>query len=221
MANRQFIASREDFSVSCFARRISLYAKIKIPRLAHWWTANRFHWWSEKRFKEFSHEIHAKFWSAIFGRLDIEKTSSEKKIYAIFIFSVYLNYQFNYLDTSRELFLGSDVWQSWNPNGQTEKRISTVGLVVISILKLLSPTSSELYFITLSAQFALLQRKFKLWTLRLYGRLERQRSCVVSSSEVWQNDNVLMKTKRDPRPWHWVAGKSRRFFLFQKKKKQK
>lgn len=116
MANRQFIASREDFSVSCFARRISLYAKIKIPRLAHWWTANRFHWWSEKRFKEFSHEIHAKFWSAIFGRLDIEKTSSEKKIYAIFIFSVYLNYQFNYLDTSRELFLGSDVWQSWNPN---------------------------------------------------------------------------------------------------------
>lgn len=88
---------------------------------------------------------------------------------------VYLNYQFNYLDTSCVLFLGSDIWEltgGWN----RKKRELTPSrrTVVIAIFKHLSPTCpSRPLFYRISRAIGF-RRKFKLWTMRLHGRFEQQ-----------------------------------------------
>lgn len=82
-------------------------------------------------------------------------------------FFVYLNYQFNYLDTSCELFLGKVETQPANKR----KRINTIELVVIAMFETsLAHMSRELLFYRIRHTI----RCKRLWTLRLYGQFERQ-----------------------------------------------
>lgn len=84
-----------------------------------------------------------------------------------FFLFVYLNYQFNYLDTSCELFLDGDIWRNMSSNRHIEDtKFNTIELVVIAMFE--EGFNPHVDIVLTFVNFCL----FLLADFLLYGRFE-------------------------------------------------